>query len=137
VSISLLGFVPGVSLMSAVLPLLDGGRAGYAGGTHGSEMCHPAPGWEILDSGAPSVPLDDEKPQARLYWFEPPGRGPARSGAEQLGRLPDAVAGCPRCEFVRPSAHDGGNLPILRNLDAPAPKAPPATPRPVEGSGGV
>ena len=97
---------------------LYGGRGGGAKGAHDPEVCYPAQGWEILQSGPRAIVLEDfavvhaaalrvhhqRRRQSVLYWFQPAGRWPEPPALDQLYRVFDALVGRPQYAFVRLSA---------------------------------
>lgn len=102
---------------------LYGGRGGDGRGTHDPEVCYPAQGWEILQSGPSEILLEDfavlhtaalrvhnqRRKQSVLYWFQPAGRWPGRPALDQLYRVFDALVGRPQYAFVRLSATEDGS----------------------------
>ncbi len=102
------------------------GRAGSGKGAHDPEVCYPAQGWDIEDSRAAVIPMEDGQDlhaqrlmfrrglalEAVLYWFQPARRWPVSGGIEQLLRIRDALVGRPQYAFVRlsaPSTENPGN----------------------------
>jgi EpsI family protein len=106
------------------------GRAGYGKGAHDPEVCYPAQGWEILQTGLLEVALGDRDTlltrrleahlgpavESVLYWFQPAHRWPAPAAVEELMRVLDAARGSPQYAFVRLSGPTDGSSTAIRDL---------------------